>query len=36
LFLTGQDVMTPGIAGTLFGSMLCTAPIDPREYEQLG
>ena len=30
LFLTGQDVMTPGIAGALWGGMLGAAAIDPR------
>jgi all-trans-retinol 13,14-reductase len=30
LFLTGQDVMTPGIAGALSGGMLGAAAIDPR------
>ena len=30
LFLTGQDVMAPGIAGALAGGMLGAAAIDPR------
>jgi all-trans-retinol 13,14-reductase len=34
LFLTGQDVMTPGIAGALSGGMLGAAAIDPRVYRK--
>jgi all-trans-retinol 13,14-reductase len=34
LFLTGQDVMTPGIAGALWGGMLGAAAIDPRIYQK--
>jgi all-trans-retinol 13,14-reductase len=34
LFLTGQDVMTPGIAGALAGGMLGAAAIDPRVYRK--
>lgn len=34
-FLTGQDVMTPGIAGALWGGMLGAAAIDPRVFQQL-
>jgi all-trans-retinol 13,14-reductase len=34
LFLTGQDVMTPGIAGALWGGMLGAAAIDPRVFQQ--
>jgi all-trans-retinol 13,14-reductase len=30
LFLTGQDVMSPGIAGALGGGMIGAAAIDPR------
>ena len=33
LFLTGQDVMTPGIAGALVGGMLGAAAIDPRVFQ---
>jgi all-trans-retinol 13,14-reductase len=36
LFLTGQDVMTPGIAGALAGGMLGAAAIDPRVLRHLG
>ena len=36
LFLTGQDVLSPGIAGALWGGMLCAAAIDPRVYTKLG
>ena len=35
LFLTGQDVMTPGIAGALAGGMLGAAAIDPRVFRKL-
>ncbi len=34
LFLTGQDVMVPGIAGTLWGGMLGAAAVDPRVYQK--
>jgi all-trans-retinol 13,14-reductase len=34
LFLTGQDVMTPGIAGALWGGMLGAAAIDPRIFQR--
>ena len=34
LFLTGQDVMTPGIAGALWGGMLGAAAIDPRVFQK--
>ena len=34
LFLTGQDVMTPGIAGALWGGMLGAAAVDPRVYKR--
>jgi all-trans-retinol 13,14-reductase len=34
LFLTGQDVMTPGIAGALAGGMLGAAAIDPKVYRK--
>jgi len=33
LFLTGQDVMTPGIAGALYGGMLGAAAVDPRVFQ---
>jgi all-trans-retinol 13,14-reductase len=35
LFLTGQDVMTPGIAGALAGGMLGAAAIDPRVLQHI-
>ncbi|HKJ16780.1 MAG TPA: NAD(P)/FAD-dependent oxidoreductase [Xanthomonadales bacterium] len=35
LFLTGQDVMSPGIAGALAGGMFCAAAIDPRVFKKL-
>ena len=34
LFLTGQDVMSPGIAGALYGGMLGAAAIDPRVFQK--
>jgi all-trans-retinol 13,14-reductase len=33
LYLTGQDVMSPGIAGALYGGMLGAAAIDPRVFQ---
>ena len=36
LFLTGQDVMTPGIAGTLVGGILGAAAVDPRVMQHFG
>ncbi|MCA9666212.1 MAG: NAD(P)/FAD-dependent oxidoreductase [Myxococcales bacterium] len=35
LYLSGQDVMLPGIAGALWGGMLSAAAIDPRVYKTL-
>ena len=35
LFLSGQDVMTPGIAGALWGGMLSAAAVDPRVFSRL-
>lgn len=35
LFLTGQDVMTPGIAGALSGGMLGAAAVEPRVFQKL-
>ena len=35
LFLTGQDVMSPGIAGALSGGMFGAAAIDPRVFKKL-
>ena len=35
LFLSGQDVMTPGIAGAMWGGVLSAAAIDPRVYMKL-
>ena len=34
LYLTGQDVMTPGIAGALWGGMLGAAAIDARVFQK--
>jgi all-trans-retinol 13,14-reductase len=36
LYLSGQDVVTPGIAGALWGGMLSAAAIDPRVFTKLG
>ena len=36
LYLTGKDVLTPGIAGSLFSGMLTAAAIDPRVYTKMG
>ncbi len=33
LFLAGQDVMTPGIPGALWGGVLAAATIDPRLFK---
>lgn len=35
LYLSGQDVMSPGIAEALAGEMLCAAAIDPRVFQKL-
>ena len=35
LFLSGQDVMTPGIAGALVGGVLCAAAIEPRVFTKM-
>jgi len=35
LFLAGQDVLTPGIAGALWSGVLTAAAIDPRVYLKL-
>jgi all-trans-retinol 13,14-reductase len=35
LFLSGQDVMCPGIAGALAGGMFGAAAIDPRVFQKL-
>jgi all-trans-retinol 13,14-reductase len=35
LYLSGQDVMTPGIAGALFGGVLSAAAIEPRVFTKL-
>jgi all-trans-retinol 13,14-reductase len=36
LFLTGQDVVTPGVMGALAGGVLAAAAIEPRLYARLG
>jgi all-trans-retinol 13,14-reductase len=35
LFLSGQDALCPGIAGSMWGGMICAAAIDPRVFKQL-
>ena len=35
LFLAGQDVMCPGIAGALAGGMFGAAAVDPRIFQEL-
>ena len=34
LFLTGQAVMMPGIAGALWGGLLGAAAVDPRVFQK--
>lgn len=36
LYLTGQDVLSPGIPGALWGGLLCAASIDPKVFQHLG
>lgn len=36
LYLTGQDVVSPGIPGDMWGGMLCAASIDPKVFTHLG
>jgi all-trans-retinol 13,14-reductase len=36
LFLSGQDALSPGIAGAMWGGMLCAAAIEPRLFKKLG
>lgn len=35
LYLSGQDVVTQGIQGALWGGILCAASVDPRVFKQL-
>jgi all-trans-retinol 13,14-reductase len=35
LYLSGQDVMSPGIAGALSGGIFGAAAIDPRVFQKL-
>ena len=35
LYLTGQDVLTPGIPGAFWGGILCAATIDPKVFLQV-
>ena len=35
LYLAGQDVLTPGIPGALWGGVLAAATVDPRLFRQL-
>ena len=32
LYLTGQDVLSPGIPGAFWGGFLCAASIDPKVF----
>lgn len=34
LYLTGQDVVSPGIPGALWGGILAAASVDPRIFKQ--
>ena len=36
LYLTGQDVMTPGIPGAFWGNILCAGSIDPKVFMHMG
>ena len=36
VLLAGQDALCPGIAGAMWGGMLCAAAIDPRVFRKLG
>ncbi|WP_339735179.1 NAD(P)/FAD-dependent oxidoreductase [uncultured Gimesia sp.] len=36
LYLTGQDVVSPGIPGALWGGLLCATSIDPKMIKHLG
>lgn len=35
LYLTGQDVLSPGVPGALWGGFLCAASIEPRVFEHI-
>jgi all-trans-retinol 13,14-reductase len=35
LFLTGQDVVTPGVTGAMMGGVLSAAALEPRVYPHL-
>lgn len=35
LYLTGQDVVSPGIPGAMWGGFLCAASIDPKVFAHL-
>jgi all-trans-retinol 13,14-reductase len=36
LYLSGQDVVSPGVPGALWGGLLCAASIDPKVFPHLG
>ncbi len=36
LYLAGQDALTPGIPGAMWGGLLCAASIDPKVFSHLG
>ncbi|MGI9259806.1 MAG: phytoene desaturase family protein, partial [Gammaproteobacteria bacterium] len=35
LYLSGQDVASPGIPGALWGGVLCAGSIDPKVFKQI-
>ena len=35
LYLAGQDALTPGIPGAMWGGLLCAGSIDPKVYTHL-
>ena len=35
LFLAGQDVMSPGIPGALWGGLLAAATVDPKLFREM-
>jgi all-trans-retinol 13,14-reductase len=36
LYLTGQDVLTPGIPGAFWGGILAAGSIDPKVFLKMG
>jgi all-trans-retinol 13,14-reductase len=35
LYLSGQDVISQGIQGALWGGILCAASVDPKVFRQI-